>query len=392
MARRNLKRKRVEVEVESGPVTSKYFRKKEEEAPAAILQPQVDFSKVKSMDSASYFHWINSCTNDEMTTDFSIKPQPNFPENFIPIYSRVKLMRSKIVTPVDTVGCAMLPITVNEKFGILKDDIRPQDYRLQLLMALMLSSQTKDETNAKAMHNVMKYCIEEMNYPRGIVLESLLKIDEEVLDSLIHPVGFHSRKAKYVKLTVQKLLEEFNSDVPTDIQGLISLPGVGPKMGFLTLQKAWGVVGGIGVDVHVDRLCKMWKWVDQNKCKTPDHTRKELEKWLPHELWYEINPLLVGFGQVICMPRGKRCDLCLANDVCNSVDKKILKKGINLRKEISNSRGDYSELIKHLAQNDTKAKQSGHEKSEDKDGPGEIKVKKETEEHATDMKSSIKNV
>lgn len=77
--------------MESGPVTSKYFRKKEEEAPAAILQPQVDFSKVKSMDSASYFHWINSCTNDEMTTDFSIKPQSNFPENFIPIYSRVKL-------------------------------------------------------------------------------------------------------------------------------------------------------------------------------------------------------------------------------------------------------------------------------------------------------------
>lgn len=105
----------------------------------------------------------------------------------------------------------------------------------------------------------------------------------------------------------------------------------------------------------------MWEWVDSKKCKTAEHTRKELESWLPKELWYEINPLLVGFGQVICMARGKRCDLCLANDVCNAADKKLVNKGIiespsKRKAQARAKRGDFSRWLDYLEKEDSNVK------------------------------------
>lgn len=351
MVTRGLKRNRIEIKLETDEVVSKYFKKEQHDSrfPNNTKSSMpTDIISIKSMNSKQYFAYLHDKTNDDIEADFVIESNEKFPKNFVPIYSRVKLMRSKIITPVDSVGCAMLPVTINKKFGISQYDIEPKNYRLQLLMSLMLSSQTKDETNAKAMLNVMKYCIEDMKIANGITLEALSKINEKKLDELIHPVGFHVRKASYIKKTAHVLLNQFEGDVPIDIQGFMSLPGVGPKMGHLALQKSWGLVDGIGVDVHVDRLSKMWKWVNPIKSKTPEHTRKELESWLPHSLWYEINPTLVGFGQVICTPRGRRCDLCLASDICNNVDQKLVNKSTKSQYIERSTRGNFTEWIKYL--------------------------------------------
>ncbi|EDO15809.1 hypothetical protein Kpol_1040p22 [Vanderwaltozyma polyspora DSM 70294] len=360
-------------------IKSKYFKTEEDtsvklepvikEEFSPIPEDDVDTDWVKLLDNKPYFEWISKRTSDNIkdwsrTLDLNIftdNSKEVIPDNFIPIYSKVRLMRSKIRTPVDTVGCAMLPITVGKESGIEKEDILPINYRLQVLIGVMLSSQTKDEINAAAMHNITEYCINELEIPEGITIDALLEIDQEILDELIHSVGFHSRKAKYLKETALILKEKHNSDIPTNIEGLLALPGVGPKMGYLTLQKAWGKIDGICVDVHVHRLAKMWKWVDEKKCKTPEHTRKELESWLPRQLWYEINSVLVGFGQVICMSRGKRCDICLANDVCNARDKKLVNKGINMELEggdgrAKTTRGDYSELLQYIKEENGKLK------------------------------------
>ncbi|AET38349.1 endonuclease III domain-containing protein Ecym_2637 [Eremothecium cymbalariae DBVPG len=345
---KTLKRSRVEIELET---VSKYFKKEVTTVPPPQnedkVDQDVDIKHIKSMNSQEYFDYIEVRASDVVSDSFNIKYSPSFPPTFLPIYSKVRLMRTKLVTPVDSVGCAMLPVTINEKFGIKKYEMLPKNYRLQLLVSLMLSSQTKDETNAQAMYNLMEYCVDKLNIKQGITLNSLLEIEEKQLDALIYSVGFHKKKSGYIKRMAQMLLDEFEQDVPTTITGLSSLPGVGPKMGYLALQKAWGIIGGIGVDVHVDRLCKMWKWVDPNKCKTPEHTRKALESWLPHELWNEINPVLVGFGQVICPARGKRCDLCLANKVCKSANHKLVKSG-SLDECETSKRGDYSKLLEHL--------------------------------------------
>lgn len=87
----------------------------------------------------------------------------------------------------------------------------------------------------------------------------------------------------------------------------MSLPGVGPKMAYLTMSAAWGRDEGIGVDVHVHRITNLWHW---HKTSTPEHSRVELESWLPREKWHEINHLLVGLGQTICLPIGRKCDEC----------------------------------------------------------------------------------
>jgi len=142
-------------------------------------------------------------------------------------------------------------------------------------------------------------------------------------------VGFHNLKTKYIKQTAEILRDKWNSDIPDTIEGLVSLPGVGPKMGYLTLSAAWGRTEGIGVDVHVHRIVNLWKW---HKTQTPEQTRAALESWLPKEKWHDINNLLVGFGQTICLPVGRKCGNCKLADrgLCPSA---VVSKSTKVKKE-----------------------------------------------------------
>ena len=176
----------------------------------------------------------------------------------------------------------------------------------------MLSSQTKDTTNALAMRRLQTELP-----PPGLTLENILAVDPVKLNELIWAVGFHNNKTRYIKAAALILRDKFAGDIPDTIEGLISLPGVGPKMGYLCLSAAWGKTEGIGVDVHVHRITNLWGW---HKTKGPEETREALQSWLPRERWHEINHLLVGFGQTICLPVGRRCGECTlsGNGLCPS--------------------------------------------------------------------------
>ncbi|KAL8778810.1 MAG: hypothetical protein Q9213_007231 [Squamulea squamosa] len=227
---------------------------------------------------------------DHESGEVTIRPPANWEE----IYSLVQEMRRKVLAPVDTMGCESLA----------EDTRSPREQRFQTLIALMLSSQTKDTATALAMRRLQT----SLPPPHGFTLEGILAIPPETLNTLIHPVGFHNNKTRYIKATALLLQSHFNSDIPTTIEGLTSLPGVGPKMAYLCMSAAWGRDEGIGVDVHVHRITNLWGW-----CKTrqPEETRRELEAWLPRGKWHEINHLLVGFGQTICLPVGRKCGECL---------------------------------------------------------------------------------
>src|SRR5271170_1268624 len=84
---------------------------------------------------------------------------------------------------------------------------------------------------------------------------------------------------------------------------------------------------GVGVDTHVHRIANLLKWVD---AATPEKTRVALEGWLPTEYWGPINPLLVGFGQTICVPRVPKCGECRLADegICP-----FAKKGLKMWRE-----------------------------------------------------------
>ena len=79
------------------------------------------------------------------------------------------------------------------------------------------------------------------------------------------------------------------------------------------MQCAWHEVVGIGVDVHVHRICARLGWTRPSTERTPEDTRKALEEWLPREHWREVNALLVGFVQLHCLPRKPLCESCLLN-------------------------------------------------------------------------------
>ena len=179
----------------------------------------------------------------------------------------------------------------------------PKDQRFQTLIALMLSSQTKDTVTAAAIARLTN------ELPTGLNLDAILGVEPERLDDMIGKVGFHNTKTKYIKQAAAILRDEWDGDIPDTAEGLMSLPGVGPKMAYLCLSVAWGKDEGIGVDVHVHRITNLWNWHGK-KTKNPEETRKSLESWLPKDKWHEINGLLVGLGQTVCLPTGRKCENC----------------------------------------------------------------------------------
>jgi len=185
----------------------------------------------------------------------------------------------------------------------------------------MLSSQTKDTVTAVAMRRLQTELP-----PPGLTLESILTVSPETLNELIWAVGFHNTKTRHIKATALILRDVWAGDIPDTAEGLMSLPGVGPKMAYLCMSAAWGLTEGIGVDVHVHRITNLWGW---HKTRTPEETRAMLEAWLPRDRWHEINHLLVGFGQTICLPVGRKCGECaLRMGLCPSavVGRKTVRK------------------------------------------------------------------
>ncbi|KAL9618716.1 MAG: hypothetical protein Q9160_006595 [Pyrenula sp. 1 TL-2023] len=242
------------------------------------------------------------------------------PSNWNEIYSIIKAMRqANPVAAVDTMGCE----------DLYWRSAPPQDKRYHTLTALMLSSQTKDTVTAAAMkrlHTELAEGIEPDHKaaqrkipnppdtndqapisPSQLTISNMIACSPTHLDTLISKVGFHNNKTKYIKATALILRNNYNSDIPSTISGLTSLPGVGPKMAYLCMSAAWGIDEGIGVDVHVHRITNLWGW---HKTKTPEETRAWLEGWLPKDRWHEINKMLVGLGQTVCLPVGRRCGEC----------------------------------------------------------------------------------
>ncbi|EXJ77143.1 endonuclease III [Capronia epimyces CBS 606.96] len=242
----------------------------------------------------------------------TIRIQP--PSNWSEMYDTIKAMRQRNPTaPVDTMGCE----------DLFWPAAPPREKRYHTLTALMLSSQTKDTVTAAAMYRLHTELAptadEEGNVAQSkangesqvqqstLTVDNIIACDPKHLDSLIGKVGFHNNKTKYIKQVATILKAQYNSDIPGTVEGLVSLPGVGPKMAYLCMSAAWGRDEGIGVDVHVHRITNLWGW---HKTKTPEETRACLQSWLPRDKWHEINKMLVGLGQTVCLPVGRRCGEC----------------------------------------------------------------------------------
>ncbi|XP_048051962.1 endonuclease III-like protein 1 isoform X1 [Megalobrama amblycephala] len=273
--------------------------------------------------------------------------------------SFIREMRSKRDAPVDQMGA--------EK--CYDAEAPPEVRRYQVLISLMLSSQTKDHVTAGAMQRLREH---------DLSVNAILNMDEETLGKLIYPVGFWRTKVKYIKQATALIQQEFGGDIPNTVEGLIRLPGVGPKMAHLAMDIAWNQVSGIGVDTHVHRISNRLGWT-RKETKSPEETRRALEEWLPRDLWSEINWLLVGFGQQVCLPVGPLCSMCLNQHTCpsahrSSPSKKLKSSLASPTPQVKEEPADASrsrcpsENRKHTAQQEVSGNK-GQEKPTPKDTP-----------------------
>ncbi len=173
----------------------------------------------------------------------------------------------------------------------------------KVLVATILSARTKDEVTAKAAGRL---------FARAASPQALAALSVAELEELIYPVGFFRNKALHLSQLPQALAERFDGTVPSAIEDLVTLPGVGRKTANLVRAVAFAKPA-ICVDTHVHRIMNIWGYVHT---QTPLQTEMALREQLPQRYWLRINSLLVSFGQAICRPVGPHCDICRIGALC----------------------------------------------------------------------------
>jgi endonuclease-3 len=142
--------------------------------------------------------------------------------------------------------------------------------------------------------------------------ESLLGLTEKKIERLIYPAGFYKTKAKSLKKIAAILMEQYGGKVPSDMDQLLALPGVGRKTANLVLTEAFDLYG-ICVDVHVHRICNRLGIIET---KNPEETETRLREILPRKYWKLINGLFVLYGQQLCRPVSPFCSRCPIAALC----------------------------------------------------------------------------
>lgn len=153
----------------------------------------------------------------------------------------------------------------------------------QTLVAILLSARTRDEVTILVCEKMFH------EFPTA---EKFSKLQTSNVRQLIKSVNFYQNKSKYIYEMTQKLLKEFNGIVPTKIEDLIKLPGVGRKTANVFLAQKGGA--NIGVDTHVNYIANYLTWVNS---KNPKIVEKQLEELFPKSKWMHVNNTLVHFGK-----------------------------------------------------------------------------------------------
>jgi endonuclease-3 len=206
---------------------------------------------------------------------------------------------------------------ISEVIKRIKELIPPGKFKhrdpYHVLIRTILSQRSKDENTDKAAEQLFKI----YDTPQALANGDIRRIE-----TLIKPSGLYTAKAKNIRNVAKILIDDYDSQVPMDIDEMLKLPGVGRKTANCVLVYGFNEPA-IPVDTHVHRISNRLGWVET---KTPEQTEMELSKFLPKKYWIEINELLVRFGQEICRPIGPKCTSCPLNDLCPTGIRKLINE------------------------------------------------------------------
>lgn len=173
-----------------------------------------------------------------------------------------------------------------------------QDDPYQILISALLSARTQDATTLAASTRL---------FAKARTPEAMAKLRLRQIEKLIYPVSFYRNKAVFVKETSRVLVDKFAGRVPSTLDELTALPGVGRKTANLVLILAFRSKSSICVDTHVHRIANRLGWV---RTRTPEDTEQALYATIPKRWWPLINLYLVTWGQNVCRPVYPRCHEC----------------------------------------------------------------------------------
>lgn len=208
---------------------------------------------------------------------------------------------SPIVPVLRAIGRAIRSM---EEPAVEKISEATQEDPFQVLIATLLSAQTKDAVTAAASERL---------FAVADTPEAMAKLTVARIETLIYPVSFYRNKARHVKQCCRQILGDFAGTVPRTMDQLLTLAGVGRKTANLVLILSHASQDNICVDTHVHRISNRLGWV---KTRTPDQTEQALYKVVPKKWWPDVNLYLVTWGQNVCKPVYPRCRACVVAVMC----------------------------------------------------------------------------
>ena len=179
------------------------------------------------------------------------------------------------------------------------------DDAFQLLVATILSAQTTDENVNKVTPALFAA------YPSPA---DLAHANPDDVERLVFQTGFYRSKTKNLLGMARMLEEEFDGEVPTELDDLVRLPGVGRKTGNVVRSVAFDLPG-LPVDTHVGRLSRRLKLTTEDD---PVKVEADLCALLPRTAWGDFSLRLILHGRRVCDAKSPRCAVCVVEDLCPS--------------------------------------------------------------------------
>ena len=194
---------------------------------------------------------------------------------------------------------------LDEAYGTEKKMYLEYNTPWQLLFATILSAQCTD-----ARVNIVTRDL----YKKYNSLEKFAVASVEEMEKDIHSIGFYHSKAKNLIACARKLLSDFNGEVPSELESLLSLPGVGRKTANVIRGNIFDMPS-IVVDTHVKRITKKLELTESDD---PVKIEFELMEILPKDHWILWNTDHITLGRTICIARREKCDICFLREDCPS--------------------------------------------------------------------------
>ena len=183
---------------------------------------------------------------------------------------------------------------------------------VQLLVAVILSAQCTDERVNKVTPAL---------FARFPDAKSLAFAEREELETLIHSTGFYRNKAKNIQGACQKILKDFQGEVPKTMAELLTLPGVARKTANVVLAHAYAIIEGVTVDTHVKRLSNRLGLTTNND---PVKIERDLMALLPQPDWETFSISIIYHGRAVCKARNPACFSCQLATLCPAANSKLI--------------------------------------------------------------------